>query len=183
MKEYCLENIIIKKNIDYIYNIYLENNETLLNTLFNIKTYQSGQWTINNKEKSRIDTMEIEIQDLPDIISSSFLKNTKILCLKIKIIILEDTPDVKYVKSKISFSNIDYNNVIIKNIINYTSNKLIKLKNKTKIIKLDDNSTIYSTRYRSTTYLPSPYKDIIENFSFVFCKKIIDSSIEFLNNN
>jgi hypothetical protein len=179
MKEYNIENYIIYKNINDIYNKLLDLDLYIDNTknVFNIKKYQQGEWVVD-KNKKRIDVMDIEIDDLPEIIKINFFKGSNIISFKNIITILEDTDNVKYIKSKIIFTNINYNNIILKKIINYTSNKIINLKNKTKIIKLNDNISVFNTKSKINIHLPNPYNLLIGEFIYIICKKIIDLTIE-----
>lgn len=108
MKEYIIKHYIIKKNKEDIFNIAYNNND-FQSSMLNISNYIKGEWCIHNKHLIRIDTFDVAMDnEIPDILSSKFLNNSKNLKIKIKNIMLEDTDCIKKIKTKTYFTNLKY---------------------------------------------------------------------------
>lgn len=178
MKEYIIKNYIIKKNKEDIFNIAYNNNDFQSNML-NISNYIKGEWKLNKKKLTRIDTFDVAMDDeIPDLLSSNFLNNSKDLKIKIKNTLLEDNDKIKKIKTKTYFTNLKYkvldkmNNIL----------KIISIKNTVVIEKIDENTSLYSSHTIAKTTLPNPFKDIIESLAINFCSKLTNELVEKLQN-
>jgi hypothetical protein len=178
MKEYIIKNYIIKKNKEDIFNIAYNNND-FTSSMLNISNYIKGEWTINKKILTRIDTFDVAMDnEIPDILSANFLNNSKDLKIKIKNTILEDNNKIKKIKTKTYFTNLKYKMMDkINNLL-----KIINIKNIVVIEKIDDTASLYSSHITVKATLPSPFKDIIETLSINFCTKLTNELVEKLQN-
>lgn len=178
MKEYIIKNYIIKKNKEDIFNIAYNNND-FTSSMLNISNYIKGEWTINKKILTRIDTFDVAMDnEIPDMLSANFLNNSKDLKIKIKNTILEDNGKIKKIKTKTYFTNLKYKMMDkINNVL-----KIINIKNIVVIEKIDDTTSLYSSHTTAKATLPSPFKDIIETLAINFCTKLTNELVEKLQN-
>lgn len=172
MKEYKVINEVINLSLDKLYNKLYDNNEDIMETTFKFNNYEKGEWN-NNK---RIDRLELEMEDLPDMIKQGLLNNSNILNIEFQNTLLESSDNVKYIKTKIKIKNIKSK---IIGIINDNTN-IIKMKHKVKLNKIDNNNTLLNFHGVIKTYLPHPYANIIDTFGLSLCKKTISDFINYL---
>ena len=170
MKEYKKENIILLSNIHLIFDKLYNKNDVILNNLFILNNYKQDNKWINNKKNFYL---SITIPEIPNNISEYFLNNTKDVNFIIKNELILQSEDEYNIISKIKFNNIK------SNLLLQTIDKLniIKIKNKIKLIKVNDNITNATFISNINVSLPYPIKSIVENFILDYYNKIINQTI------
>ena len=171
MKDFSEKNIIVDKNINMIFEeLYIENDKLLSNS-FNIIKYEKNPWVDGKK----IDIITILFEDIPDILSNTFLNNSKIITIKCKNKIIVKTNDEYTISTK--FKIISTSNLIkLANIL-----KLINIINTINLVYISENKTIINVNTKIKTYIVPPYSEILEIFAVNMCEKILRDSIQFIS--
>ncbi len=145
-------------NIIEIYNIIIEDNNSFINEIDDIKEYNKGEW---NKCK-RKDNILFDIKDIPEELNKyDELINIKevvgmrgtIIPLKIKYRKLVDNEDKKEMKIKIKMRSLIASIIL----------KVIKIRVYLSIKRIDNKNTKIDVRYRINTLLPKKLNDKIND--------------------
>lgn len=163
-----------KINIKDIYNILIEDNNSFINEIDDIKEYNKGEW---NKCK-RKDNILFDIKDIPEELNKyDELINIKevvgmngtIIPLKIKYRKLVDNEDKIEMKIKIKMRSI-LSSIIL---------KVIKIRAYLSIKMVDKNNTRIDIRYKINTLLPKKLNDKISD---IVINKIENELVIKINN-
>jgi hypothetical protein len=175
MKTYELNNIIINKNIQDVFNIiFVNNNNIVASNVTNIIDLQQLPWETKKGVIRQTDIYTLKIDTMP-VLYRSFLEDNDNGNVKVQMIkkIAYQTSD-KYIVS------IKYKIMNLKNIIQTIIDKLqlIRMKCKVYLTKQDESKTKITFKMKTTALIP--YASEIEDYITEYGKQIMNAIINIL---
>ena len=161
-------SFIYNLDMKEIYNITMEDNNSFVENLDEIKEYKMGEW----KGNKRKDNILFDVKEIPDdlsMIKEMLGIDGTIIPLKVKYIKTKDNDNEINIKSKVRMMSL-LGNVIL---------KIIKIRIYMNMNKIENNNTKIDVKYTIKTILP---KKIMEKMNDIIINKIENDIIIKIDN-
>lgn len=161
-------NIKVNKNTLYIFN-ELYDNDNIRKKIFKINNYIKGEWFIcKDGLMKKKEYLNIKLDDLPEALYN--ITDNGNINIKIKSIIINKGKHYYKVKTKYTINN---KNKLFNSIIN----KIVKIKNKLYITRINKDNSIIDIKLKIRSLLP--FNTILEKYVSTMCNKYIEEIIEY----
>jgi hypothetical protein len=175
MKTYELNNIIVDKNIQDVFNImFMNNNNIVASNVTNIIEFQQLPWETKKGVQRQIDIYTVKIDSLPTMYRS-FLEENDNGNVRVHMI-----KKIAYQTSNKYIISIKYKIMNLKNIIQTIIDKLqlIRMKCKVYLTKQSENTTKLTLKMKTTALIP--YSSEIEEYITEYGKQIMNAILTVL---
>jgi hypothetical protein len=160
----------VTRNITDVFNQLFEANQSIFDSLMQLKHWNRGEWLLRNKVKQRKEDVYIYIPDMPQDLVKYTIENDKYVNISVKNKIVTDIPGCQKIKTKFKIQNV---NPILKTILN--DFHIINIKNVVELRSIETDLT--EIKIRIVVSLKIPRTKVIEQFIAQLANNLVDNAV------
>jgi hypothetical protein len=167
------KNIIIKKNIQHVFEILYENNTSIFSEHMQLIEWHKSEWDIKKTLRQRKERIYIYLPSIPDEVVKYLSENDKYLMVEAKNKFIVDTSDYQKIKTKFKILNM---NPFFKTLINDL--RIISINTTVVLQKVEDNTTNVKIKIKVVVNIPKTKK--INEFISTLTNSLLYSTVQSL---